>query len=290
MIARVTLACFDDTTAFDGLDREAFTFSHQLLEHPALNLSNLGRAIPALPKEQVFYSSGTLEKTDDFDRAHLDKKNGLSIEETIERIRVSNSYIMVRSPEDDESFKDLYQALISDVTELMHRRGVGDVPLDPMLYLFIASPNSVTPFHIDRYSTLLMQFRGRKTVTIFPMFDERVVPAQEMEAFMSHAGRTTYRPESEALATPFDFAPGQAVHIPFMAGHHVKNGSDDVSVSMSIIFNTAQTRAMSKAMMLNHSLRKRGLSPAPVGQSGWKDLGKALVFRSMSRVRRAVGG
>ncbi|MFT3711636.1 MAG: hypothetical protein QM817_28700 [Archangium sp.] len=283
------LTCFDETAAFEELDKSAFTFTHQLMDHPALALSNLGRAIPALPKEQVYYSSGKLEKTDDFDRAHLDKKNGLTIEATIERIRVSDSYIMVRSPEDDVSFKDLYKALISDVTELMHRRGVGDMPLDPMLYLFIASPNSVTPFHIDRYSTFLMQFRGRKTVTVFPMFDQRVVPAGEMEAFMSHDGRPTYRPESEALATPFDFSPGQAVHIPFMAGHHVKNGSDDVSVSMSIIFNTSQTRAMSKAMMLNHALRKRGLAPEPVGQSAWKDLGKSLVFRSMSRARRLIG-
>lgn len=280
------LSCFDDGPAFDDLDRQAFTFGHQLLEHPALTLQNLGRVIPALPKEQVYYSSGKLEKTDDFDRAHLDKKNGLSIEETMERIRVSDSYVMVRSPEVDESFKDLYRALISDVTELMERRGVGDVPLDPMLYLFIASPNSVTPFHIDRYSTFLMQFQGKKTVTVFPMFDERVVPPEEMESFMSHSGRPTYRPESEPLATAFDFAPGQAVHIPFMAGHHVKNGPEAVSVSMSIIFNTAQTRAMSKAMMLNHALRKRGLSPRPVGENGWRDLGKSLVFRSVDKVRR----
>lgn len=285
------LDCFDETPAFEGLDRNAFTFSHQLLDHPALMLSNLGRVIPALPKEQVFYSSGKLDKTDDFDRAHLEKKNGLSIEETMERIRTSDSYVMVRSPEVDETFRDLYRALISDVTELMRRRGVGDVPLDPMLYLFIASPNSITPFHIDRYSTFLMQFRGKKTVTVFPMFDERVVPSVEMEGFMAHAPeRPKYRAETEALATPFDFAPGQAVHIPFMAGHHVKNGADDVSVSMSIIFNTSQTRAMSKAMLLNHSLRKRGLAPRPVGRSAWRDLGKALAFRSLSKVKRALAG
>lgn len=284
------LSCLDETPAFDGLDRRAFTFSHQLLDHPALALSNLGRVIPALPKEQVFFSSGQLDKTDDFDRAHLDKKNGLSIEETMERIRTSNSYVMVRSPEVDDSFKDLYKAMMSDVAELMQRRGVGDVPIDPMLYLFIASPNSLTPFHVDRYSTFLLQFRGKKTVTVFPMWDERVVTHEEMEGFMAQSGvRPKYRPESEPLGTAFDFSPGQAIHIPFMAGHHVKNGADDVSISMSIIFNTNETRAQSKAMALNHSLRQRGFSPKPVGQNGWRDLGKSVVFRGLSKVRRTLG-
>jgi|APLak6261678615_1056124.scaffolds.fasta_scaffold00798_3 hypothetical protein len=284
------LTCFEETPDFGSLDREAFTFTHKLMGHPALSLENLGRAIPALPPAQVFYSSGKLDKSDDFDRAHLDRRNGLTIEETIERIRTSDSYVMVRQPETDASFKELYRQLIDDVSTLMKRRGVGAAPSDPMLYLFIASPNSLTPFHIDRYSTFLMQFRGRKTVSVFPMWDERVVTAEESEGFMAQSGvRPKYRPESESLGTAFDFSPGQAVHIPFMAGHHVKNGPDDVSVSLSIIFNTRETVAMSKAMVLNHKLRGAGLKPKPVGHSEWRDLGKSLVYRSLSKVRRTLG-
>ncbi len=283
------LTCFEDTDALRALDQRAFTFSHKLLGHPAVSLENLGRVIPALPKEQVFYSSGQLEKSDDFDRAHVEKKNGLSIEETIERIRTSNSYIMVRSPEVDPSFKDLYRQLVDDVGVLMHRRGVGQAPIDAMLYLFIASPNSVTPFHIDRYSTFLMQFGGKKQVTVFPMWDERVVSPDQQEAFVAHTGeRPVYRPEAEVLGTTFDFAPGQALHIPFLAGHHVKNGPDDVSVSLSIIFNTKETVAKTKALLLNHQLRSAGLRPRPVGSNTWRDLGKSLVFRTVSKARRTL--
>src|SRR4051794_35273274 len=90
------LTCFADDIDRERLDHEAFTFRHRLMGHPALSLENLGRVIPALPPSQVFYSSGVLDRRDDFDRAHVDHRNGLSIEETIETIRTSNSYVMVR--------------------------------------------------------------------------------------------------------------------------------------------------------------------------------------------------
>ena len=72
--------------------------------------------------------------------------------------------------------------------------------------------------------------------------------------------RPVWRPESEGLGHAFDFSPGEALHIPFAAGHHVRNGSDDVSISLSIIFKTAQTRQLMRAMQFNHYAR-RGLAP-----------------------------
>ena len=154
------MQCFEDATAFDKFDREAFKFRHKLMNHPALSLENLARVIPALPKARVMYSMGKLENGDDFETTFRARPKGFSIEETIENIRVSNSYVMVAGPEVDASFAPLHRELIGDVETLMRRQGAGAQIVDPQLYLFIASPGSVTPFHIDRYSTFLMQFRG----------------------------------------------------------------------------------------------------------------------------------
>ena len=132
-----------------------------------------------------------------------------------------------------------------------------------------------------------MQFRGSKKVTVFPGWDERVVAPDECEEFMARTGRRpSWRPEVETLGETFSFAPGQALHIPFIAGHHVQNGPDDVSISMSIIFNTRQTVALSKALMFNHQIRKLGYKPEAVGRSPWRDQSKALLFRGASWVRR----
>lgn len=288
------MKCFDGVRAED-LDVRPFKFSHKLMGHPALSLANLAEALPALPKDQVFYSSGALSKEDDFDRAHIDKKNGLSLEQTIENIRTSDSYIMVRAPETHHSFDELHRSLRGDVEELMHRRGIRGRLEESMLYLFIASPNSVTPFHIDRYSTFLFQFAGSKEISVFPACDERIVPSAMAEGFLAYSGvRPQWRNELEELGEKFAFAPGEALHIPFIAGHHVKNGPSDVSISMSIIFNTPQTMALTRAMLFNHRMRRAlkpvGYEPRAVGSADWRDMAKAHLWTTAAKAASVLRG
>lgn len=284
---------FEDGAAFDRFDRESFKFQHKLLGHPALSLENLSRAIPALPKERVMYSMKRLANGDDFETTFRDRPAERSIEQTIESIRTSNSYIMVSGPEIDPSFAPLHRELIADVETLMRRYGVGTQAIDAQLYLFIASPGSVTPFHIDRYSTFLMQFRGTKEVCVFPQWDERVVSAAHREAYVAYANtRLPWSPEREGLGTRYTFEPGEALHIPFVAGHHVRNGGDDVSISMSVIFNTRQSMDWRRALSFNHSARRVlsriGMQPAPVGVQPWRDAAKSQLWRSASAMRSAV--
>ncbi len=288
------MKCFSDELNQGLLDQQAFMFGHRLMGHSALSLANLGSALPALPAGQVFYSSGLLNEKDDFDRAHLDRPNGLTLEATIENIRTSNSYVMVRKPEAHPSFQPLFQDLLSDVRSLCKSRGMGDSVVDPMLYLFIASPNSVTPFHIDRYSTFLLQFQGSKEVCVFAPWDERVASSEICESFMAYGGkRPLWRDEMAPLGHTFQFKPGEALHIPFMAGHHVKNGPDDVSISMSIIFNSSKTARQSMAMRMNHLMRptlgRIGLTPKPVGSDAVRDQLKATAWQGCYSAARMAG-
>jgi Cupin-like domain len=287
MTAKMT--CFDDRFAPTGLDREPFLFGHTLLGHPALSVENLARVIPSLPKSHVYHSNGRLTEGDNLDSAHLDHAPEASLEATMEDLRNTDAYIMVRQPEQHASFQPLHAELKSDVDQFIRKAGLGGVAEDTMLYLFIASPNSVTPFHIDRYSTFLMQFRGSKEVTVFPPWDNRVVEDEDTEQFFANTGRRPpWRPEAAALGTSFGFSPGQTLHIPFTAGHHVRNGPDDVSISLSIIFNTEQTRQLIRAMLFNHHsrrlLRRVGLQPRRVAMDAGGVGAKAGVWTAGRRV------
>lgn len=286
-----TMSCFDETFALPGLDRTPFLFGHTLLGHPALSLENLARAIPALPKAHVYHSNGRLTEGDDFDRAHIDHAPEASLEATLEDLRNTDAYIMVRQPEEHPSFQPLYAELKSDVNELIRKVGLDGSAEDSMLYLFIASPGSVTPFHIDRYSTLLMQFRGSKEVTVFPAWDDRVVGDEDTEHFFANTGRRpSWRPEAAQYGETFAFSPGQTLHIPFTSGHHVKNGNDDVSISLSIIFNTRQTQQLIRAMLFNHHSRKLlgklGLQPRRVAM----DAGGVAAKAGAWSAGRSVAG
>ena len=280
------LKCFDESgMPIEQLDRNAYKFQHKLLGHPALSLENLGKVIPALRKHQVMFADRMLETDADFEGTFKERPRNRTIEEVIERIRISDSYIMVKSPEAHESFRDLYADLISDVETTMRLRGLAGRALQPQLYLFIASPNSVTPFHIDRYSTFLMQFRGSKQVTVFPQWDEKVVTRAAREAYVAYTStRLNWSPDMDSLGSQFQFAPGDALHIPFIAGHHVRNGADDVSISMSIIFNTPETRRLLAAMRWNHWLHKRaGVSLAAVPGGALSDRTKAYAWLALKK-------
>jgi hypothetical protein len=284
------MTCFGDNVRPELFDREPFQFQHQLLGHPALEMSNLARMIPTLPDWQVHYSSGKLKRTDNFETAHRDHANGMSIEETIDTLKTSNSYIMIREPDRDGSFHPLYQSLMKDVHGVLAARGLAGQANDPKMYLFISSPDSITPFHIDRYTNFLMQFQGSKQISVFPQWDPAVMAPDVRESLVAYSGkRPMWNPEMDALATTYDFQPGDALHIPFVAGHHVRNGPNEVSVSLSLFFKTGENLMLTDAMVFNDHLRRLKLSPAGVGTSRWRDAAKAGMWRAGKQAKAHKG-
>lgn len=284
------LKCFEDGLDLSRLDREPFKFSHKLLEHPALGMDSLSRSLPQLPADRIMYSKGLSDLGINFDRAHIDHKNGKTLEETIETIRTGSSYIAVRDPEEHPSFRELYQDLVDDVGQLMRSNGRARRAMKPRMWMFIASPGAQTPFHFDRYSNFLMQVRGSKQVAVFPNFDTDIVTSEECESYMDRdEAKPLWKPEFDAYATKFDFAPGEAIHIPYIAGHYVKNGMEDVSISLSFFFQTNETLRWTNAMRFNHrtraSMARMGMKPSPVGHQAYRDSAKAFMLRVMDKGR-----
>ena len=285
---------FDKPENIQLLDREPFKFKHRLMGHPALSIESLTKALPELAPHQVMYSKGLTDLGINFDKAHIEHKNGLTLTETIENIRTSNSYIAVKNPEVHPSFHGLFNDLVDDVSQLMQIRGSGKRAMEPMFWMFIASPNAFTPFHFDRYSNFLMQFRGSKEVAVFPPMHEEVISAEDCEAYID---RTEQRPpwdeSKDKFATKFHFTPGEMIHIPFVSGHYVKNGPEDVSISLSFFFHNDHTMQSTRALQLNHRLRRRmkmmGMKPTPVGIHPSLDRIKAEVLPMANGVGRFMG-
>ncbi len=284
---------FESPDDIQRWDREPFMFKHKLLGHPALSVESLAQALPALPSNQVMYSKGLTDLGINFDRAHIDHQNGLSLAETIETIKVSNSYIAVRNPEIHPSFHGLFNDLVTDVNLLMKQKGYGKIA-EPMFWMFIASPNAFTPFHFDRYSNFLMQFRGSKQMAVFPPMKDEVISPEDCEAYMDRSEqRPAWHDDKDQYAMKFDFAPGDTLHIPFVSGHYVKNGPDDVSISLSFFFHNDYTLKMTRAFQFNHRIRHRmqrlGMTPTPIGKSPMKDSIKAELMPLASGMGRLLG-
>lgn len=177
---------------------------------------------------------------------------------------------------------------------MQRRSGNSQAIHEPRMWLFIASPNAMTPFHFDRYSNVLMQIRGSKEVAVFPNFRPDIVPVDICEAYMDREQvQAPWRHDLDEHAIKFDFQPGDALHIPYTAGHYVRNGADDVSISLSFFFQTDETLRWTRAMQFNHRVRKRvqrlGMTLSPVGHNHYVDRAKARALPLLSMMWKLAG-
>lgn len=282
------LKCFAGDVNPKLLDRSSFGLNHKLADHPALSLENLAKVAAELPSEKVLYSKALTELNINFDKA-LYQDRGVDFAKMVETIRTSNSYIAIKSPELHPSFKDLYADLISDISRLMQAKGSGVTPMEPTLWLFIASPGAVTPFHFDRYSNIVMQIRGSKEFAVFPPRVEEVISQKVTEAYMDWKPvEIPWTEGRDKHALKYNFKVGEAIHIPFTSGHYVKNGTEDISISLSIFFHTDETLAWSKAMKFNNHIRRFGYSPKPIGENSARLKAKASLFHLTDRMFAAI--
>lgn len=265
------------------LDRAPFEFRHNMTNHPVLTLENISKILEELPEEKVMFSKGLNDLKVNFDNALDNDTKKLNLREMIETIRTSNCYIAARNLEMHDSFQELYKDIMDDIGVLLEHNKTGQRPQEPMVWLFIASPGAVTPFHFDRSSNFIFQIRGSKELAVFPPRVEEIISAQDTESYIDWSSQLPpWREELDQYAHKFNFKAGEAVHIPFVSGHYVKNGPEDVSITMSIFFHSKETKRWSEAMKFNNRLRRFGIKPSPVGKTPLIDTMKSHLMPPMN--------
>ncbi|HBQ92644.1 MAG TPA: transcriptional regulator, partial [Erythrobacter sp.] len=83
--------------------------------------------------------------------------------------------------------------------------------------------------------------------------------------------------------TPFALEPGEAVYVPVMAPHFVRNGSEP-SLSLSITWRSQWSYDEAGARCFNGLVRKTGYRPAAPGRWPARNRAKSLAFRAWRRV------
>jgi hypothetical protein len=264
--------------------RAPFRVRHRLAGHPLFALPRLLELARALPAEQVEHNAGNVPVSL---RPELTPRTELSAEETVRRIEECQAWLVLKNVEADPEYRALLAECLAEVeglghpdaTQIDHREA----------FVFLSSPGSVTPYHIDPEWNFLLQVRGRKCITVFPPDDRALLTEEELERFYAGAHRNlVFKEGLRALGRPFDLGPGEGAHVPVTAPHWVQNGPE-VSVSFSITFQTRRSERRGALYRVNHWLRRRGLRPRPVGTSPWRDALKWAAFRAVRRTARLLG-
>lgn len=260
---------------------QPFLIRHSLANHPLFEIERLLELAKALPDSCVEYNEGRIPINMG---GQASPRTGLSAEETIRRVRDAHSWMVLKYVEKDPAYRCLLNECLDQIQKLSNAVVPGMSAREG--FIFLSSPHSITPFHVDPEHNFLLQIHGWKTVNIFDSADRLVITEPDIERGLFGENRNlTHHQEFDKRGQMFELTAGMGLHFPVVAPHWVKNG-DDVSISFSITFRSHSSDRAATVRQFNARLRQRGFQPSGPGTSAIADAAKYQTSRVLRFMRR----
>jgi len=262
----------------DEFPGQAMGFVHDLHLDSRLTLASVADLADRLPRRSVIADTAAqplLVPQGGPPRGALERPG-----DVIRDLRNANAWLTLLNVEDDPGMAELMNAHL-DQLEAGIIAAQGKMR-KRVAFIFVSSPNSVTPVHFDIEHSLLMQVSGCKTVSI-GRFETDAVRRREIDRYWdgSHGRIESLPPEVAA----YPMTPGRAVYIPPCTPHWVHNGPD-ISLSVTLTYFTAATVRQNRIEAFNSHLRRRHLKPREPGHSVAVDTAKVCAMNAMTIGRR----
>ena len=266
-------------------NRKPFLFRHHLSDHPLFKLTRLAQLASTLPPSIVEYNAGRIPVSlPDWENTPY---TGLSAEETVRRIEECGSWLVLKRAEAAPDCLNALNEILDEIEPLSEELERGMCEREGAI--FVTSPGSVTPYHMDHEINFLLQIRGGKTVSVFSASDREVLSELELEKHFSGPAihrNMAFHEHYQKRATVFELKAGYGLHIPTTDPHWIRNG-DAVSISFSAAFKTRASLHRGAVYKLNGQLRKLGLKPAPY-RGSLRDAVKYQASRVVGRAQRLL--
>jgi hypothetical protein len=272
----------------DGFPGRSMGFTHDLYRDDRLTLAAVADLADRLPRRSVIADTAAqplLVPQGGPPRGALERPG-----DVIRDLNNANAWLTLLNVEDDPGIAEIMNTQLDQLESGMSaKRGKRDKMRKRVAFIFVSSPNSVTPVHFDIEHSLLMQVSGCKTVSV-GRWDSDAVRRHEFDRYWdgSHGRIETLQPEEAA----YTMTPGRAVYIPPGTPHWVHNGPD-ISLSVTLTYFTAATIRENRVEDFNSRLRRRHLQPREPGYSTTVDTAKACAMGAWAigqRLRSASAG
>jgi len=277
----------------DAFPGQAMDFTHDLHLDDRLTLASVADLADRLPRRSVIADTAAqplLVPHGGPPRGALDRPG-----DVIRDMRNANAWLTLLNVEEDPGMAELMNTKLDQLESgMIARQGTRKGRMRKRVaFVFVSSPNSVTPVHFDIEHSLLMQVSGCKTVSI-GRFESAAVRRHEFDRYWdgSHGRIEDLPPEVAA----YTLTPGRAVYIPPGTPHWVHNGPD-ISLSVTLTYFTAATVRENRIEDFNSYLRRRHVTPREPGRSAAVDTAKicalgvwAVARRLRSAARHEVEG
>ena len=262
--------------------------THTLSDHPLLQIESLVELGKRQQERKLVrtHSADATAGTSFADAPNL-HPNTAGAAATLEGIAEARAWMSLLNVQADPIYRAFIDEILEEVRPIVEHRDPG------MCYragwIFVSSPNAVTPFHMDHEHNFILQIRGTKRLYVWEPFDRVVVSERAQEMFHDAHSRelVTWNDEWRSRAHVFDLQPGQGGYMPSTAPHLVEVGSEP-SITISFTYYTDATRQNELLYRGNAALRRFGVRPTPIGASQSRDTMKGAVLSGYTSVLSAV--
>jgi hypothetical protein len=289
------LLSLDDDLFAAYFDRHPFKITHNLVDHPLLQLPRLVELARVLAAPILYFRADhAINQVDDgpSDRKKTFVERGLarpdlSPVETIAQIESAHAWMQLRDVGSDPEYAAFLGEIIDEFRIPAERRAPGLHA--PRADIFVSSPGATTPFHLDEEHNFLLQVRGSKKLSIADGFDPVVLESDRLRAYFQGSGELTpYAAHLEDHSVHVDLGPGEGVHIPPCHPHWVQNGPA-VSISLGILWLSDVTARRRALYRMNDWLERVGMKPSLPGESPVGDSLKLMPHKVKRQVKRWLG-
>lgn len=275
-----------DWVSFDPSKIQAVT--HRLMQHPLLQFEALVELGKRLELRRCIRTHGSdAEAGTPFNAAPDLHPNARSAVDTLQDIAQARAWMSLLNVQVDPTYRTLVDEVLDEL-----KPGIDGV--DPGMcyrggWIFITSPNTVTPFHFDKEHNFILQVQGRKTLYVWDPHDTVVASDRARDRFHASHQRDLleWKEAFRERATVFHLEPGMGAYMPSTSPHMVENG-DGPSVTISLTYYTDATRRDSLLHRANERLRALGLEPPGVGKSKVLDACLSAGFGTVAGARDGV--
>ncbi|WP_099866311.1 cupin-like domain-containing protein [Pararhizobium haloflavum] len=274
-----------------------FRIAHSLAADPRLTLPAILELVQQLPGDRIEYNSGKVGITQDPSTTPL---VDLSPDAVIARIETAGAWMVLKRIECLPAYRALLEeGLLSVARARGHSSIMAAGFSDIQGFLFVSSPDSTTPFHVDGEDNFFVQIHGDKQFNVYDNEDRAIVSEDQIEHALTQHRNMTFDPAYEDRGMHNHLEPGDGLFIPYLWPHYVKT-KGSYSISLAITWKSKAVRRRNHLYVANSMLRRRGLpQKAPGVHRVWDEV-KILAMqmaaatvdplRRSERLRKAIRG
>jgi len=258
-----------------------FAIRHKLSNHPLVALSRIAELAAELPRDLIEYNSGDAAINQDPDKVKAVDLDPVAI---VNRIQTAGAWMVLKRVEKSPEYRALLEDALLSVARARGFKSLADAGFSQVEgFLFVSSPNSTTPFHVDAEDNLFVQIHGEKTFAIYDNRDGAIADDAQIEHSITKHRNVPYNDSFKPRGTEFHLFDGDGCYVPYLWPHWVKTAST-YSISLAITWKTEEVKRKNDLHFFNSMLRGVGLPQAAPGKNPALDGVKLAAWRTVASI------